>query len=248
MCFFCKSLSFCKVCSKCPQCCQRAGCRGQTPNLLVQMARARCKPQGGLHLEGGLRPTVQNETTSDMVSSHQKWLCKSGKKPGSVRGLNCLEREVGSRKGCRTDLPVLLQPVVPGPKTQQQVETHFRPQSAKCLSPNKHLQDEKPGDYQGLLTQKGVGHVTGFQRRLLSYPHPSQIQKIPPVLFERQGISVHSPSLRTGHGSIEVYQGGQRGEIDGSDKGYKNPPVPRRLVAQSPVPDIPRPSWPCAAN
>ena len=129
-CFFCKSLSFCKVCSKCPQCCQRAGCRGQTPNLLAQMARARCKPQGGLHLEGGLCPTIQNETTSHTVSSHQKWLCKSGKKPGSIRGLNCLERKVGSRKGCRTDLPVLLQPVVLGPKTQQQVETHFRPQSA----------------------------------------------------------------------------------------------------------------------
>ena len=81
-----------------------------------------------------------------------------------------------------------------------------------------------------------MGNVTGFQRRLLSYPHPSQVQKIPQVLFEQQGISVHSPSLRTGHGSVGIYQGGQRGEIDGSDKGYKNPPVPRQQVAQSPVP------------
>ena len=81
-----------------------------------------------------------------------------------------------------------------------------------------------------------MGNVTGFQRSLLSYPHPSQVQKIPQVLFEQQGVSVHSPSLRTGHGSVGIYQGGQRGEIDGSDKGYKNPPVPRRLVAQSPVP------------
>ena len=77
-----------------PKCCQRAGCRRQTPNLLAQMARARCKPQGGLHLEGGLCPTIQNETTSDTVSSHQKWLCKSGKKPGSITGLNCLKEKL----------------------------------------------------------------------------------------------------------------------------------------------------------
>ena len=57
----------------------------------------------------------------------------------------------------------------------------------------------------------------------------------PQLLFEQQGISVHSPSFRPSYGSIGVYQGGQRGEIDGSVKGYKNPPVPRRLVAQSPV-------------
>ena len=116
------------------------------------------------------------------------------------------------------------------------METHFGPQPVKPLSPNKHFQDGNTGDHQGLLTKRGMGHVSGFQRRLLSYPHPSQVPKVPQVLFEQQGISVHSPSLWTGHGSLGIYQGGQRGEIDGSDKGYKNPPVPRRLVAQSPVP------------
>ena len=200
------------------------------------MARTRGKSQGSLHFEGGLYPTVQNEAPFDTVSSHHKWLCKSGKKPGSVRGLGCTKKKVGSRKGGCTDLPVLLQPVVLGPKTQQKVETHFGPQPVKPLSPNKHFQDGNTGNHKGLLTKRGMGHVTGFQRRLLSYPHPSQIQKIPQVLFEQQGISVHSPSIRTSHGSVGIYQGGKGGEIVGSNKGYKNPPVPRRLVAQSPVP------------
>ena len=235
-CFFCKSLSFCQTCSKCPQCCQRVGCRGETTDLLAKVARTRGKSQGSLHFEGGLYPTVQNEAPFDTVSSHHKWLCKSGKKPGSVRGLGCTKKKVGSRKGGCTDLPVLLQPVVLGPKTQQKVETHFGPQPVKPLSPNKHFQDGNTGNHKGLLTKRGMGHVTGFQRRLLSYPHPSQIQKIPQVLFEQQGISVHSPSIRTSHGSVGIYQGGKGGEIVGSNKGYKNPPVPRRLVAQSPVP------------
>ena len=58
-CFFCKSLSFCQTCSKCPQCHQRVGCRGETTDLLAKVARARCKPQGSLHFEGGLCPTFK---------------------------------------------------------------------------------------------------------------------------------------------------------------------------------------------
>ena len=43
--------------------------------------------------------------------------------------------------------------------------------------------------------------------------------------FEQQGTSVHSPSLRAGHSPIGIYQGGHRSEADGSDQGYKKPPV-----------------------
>ena len=105
-------MSFCQVCSKCFQCCQRAGCRGQTSNLLAQVARSRCKPKVGLHFEGRLCSTVQNEAPSDQVSFHQKWLRKPGKKPFSDRGLTCLDREVGSqRAGCKEG-PLSVAPVV----------------------------------------------------------------------------------------------------------------------------------------
>ena len=235
-CFFCKSTSFCQVCSKCPQCCQRAGCRGQASKILAEVGNTGSESKGGLHLAGRLHTSIQDETPTDQISSHQKWLCKSGKKSSSLRGSRCLGRKVGSRKGGCTDLPVLLQLPVPGPKARQQVAPNLGSQSTQYFSPNKHLQDGDPGNHQGLFTQRGVGHVAGLQRRLLSYPHSPQVQKIPRVLFEQQGISVHSPSFRTDHCSAGIYQGGQRDEIDGSGQGYKNPPVPRRLVAQSPGP------------
>ena len=60
-CFFCKSLSFCQVCSKYPQCCQRAGCRGQTSEVLVEVGNTGSVPKGGLHLAGRLYPSIQNE-------------------------------------------------------------------------------------------------------------------------------------------------------------------------------------------
>ena len=40
--------------------------------------------------------------------------------------------------------------------------------------------------------------------------------------------------IRAGHSSFGVHQGGQGGETYGPKQGYKNPPVPRRLVAESP--------------
>ena len=224
---FLKSLSFCQVCSKCPQCCQRAGCRGQTSEVLVEVGNTGSEPKDGLHLAGRLYPSIQNEAPPGQISSHQKWLCKSGQKSSSFRSSKCLNRKVGSRKGGCTDFPVLLQPPVPGPKTQQQVETNFGPQSIKCLSPDKYFQDGNSGDYQSLSSKRGVGHIGGFQRCSFSYPYPSKVQKVPKVLFEQQGISVHSPSLRSGHGSIGVHQGGQGNQTYGPAKGYKNPPVPR---------------------
>ena len=49
-------------------------------------------------------------------------------------------------------------------------------------------------------------------------------------------LSVYGPSFRSSHSSSGIYQGSQGGEADGSSTGYPDPPVPRRLVSQSPVP------------
>ena len=48
-------------------------------------------------------------------------------------------------------------------------------------------------------------------------------------------VPVHCPPVWAGHSSFGVHQGGQGGKAYGSEQGYKNPPVPRRLVAESPV-------------
>ena len=37
-------------------------------------------------------------------------------------------------------------------------------------------------------------------------------------------------------GPIGIHQSGQAGQADGSSKGYQDPPVPRRLVVESPLP------------
>ena len=79
-----------------------------------------------------------------------------------------------------------------------------------------------------------MGNLAGFQRCLLPHPHSPPVEKVHEVLPEQTSIPVHCPSLRVGHSSSRVHQGGQGGEAYGSEQGYKNPPVHRRLVTESP--------------
>ena len=66
-------MSFCPNCSKCPQCCQRAGCRGHTSEVLVEVGNTGSEHKGGLHFAGRLYPPIQNEAPPTRFS-----LIKSG--------------------------------------------------------------------------------------------------------------------------------------------------------------------------
>ena len=67
-----------------------------------------------------------------------------------------------------------------------------------------------------------------------TYFHSPQIKKVSQVLPVSSDFPVHSPTIRFSHGSPGVHQNSQRGETDGAGKGYQDPPVPRRLVVESP--------------
>ena len=81
-----------------------------------------------------------------------------------------------------------------------------------------------------------MGHVAGLQRRILPYPNCPKVKKVSQVLPVPSNLSIHSPTLWVGHSSIRVHQGGQRSETHGSSQGHQDPPVPRRLVTESPFP------------
>ena len=163
-------------------------------------------------------------------------LCKPDHKPVSQRGLVSSDKEVASRKcGCPV-IPRLLQPVICSPETKKQMETYFGPQSVKSVSQSWYLQDGNALDNLVVPTERGVGHLAGFQRRILSHPHQSKVKKISEVFPKQTDLSVYCPSFWFGHSSLGVYKGGQGSETHGTDKGYLNPPVPSRLVTQTPKP------------
>ena len=129
-----------------------------------------------------------------------------------------------------------LQPVISGSKAQQQMATHTRPKSTKLVPSISLLQDGNSRDHQALPSTRGVGHLAGFQQCLFSYPDQSKVAEVPKVPSQQPILPIHLPSFRPVNGSIGVHQGRQGGQANGTSSGYPNPPVPRRLVSESPLP------------
>ena len=229
-------MSFWPTCSKCPQCCPKFGCRGQTAKVLANLAHSGGEPKGRLDFARGIHATLQNQTSSDQIPCDQEWLCSPRKKQGLGSGINRPHKQVGSRKGGHKILPGLLQPPLSGAKTESEMETYLGPQPSQSLFETRHLQNGNSGNNKVVSPKGGVGNVAGFQQRLLSYPYQSEITEVPQVLSGKQSLSIHGPSFRARHSSPGIHQGSQGGETDGSSTGYPDPPVPRRLVSQSPRP------------
>ena len=79
-----------------------------------------------------------------------------------------------------------------------------------------------------------MGHLHRLQGCVLPYTNSQSVQEV--HAFSHPVLPVQSPTLWPVHSTHGVHSGGQRGQTDGFTEGYKNPPVPRRLVGESHVP------------
>ena len=98
----------------------------------------------------------------------------------------------------------------------------------------KNIQNGDSRDNPDLSTTRGVGDIARLQRRLLPHSNSLHIPKIPQVPLSEPVVPVSGTSLWPVNSSHGVHWCGQRGQVNGSVTGYKNPPVPRRLVDSSP--------------
>ena len=69
-----------------------------------------------------------------------------------------------------------------------------------------------------------------------SYPDQSKITEVLKVPSQQSSLPIHLPFFRPVDGSVGVHQGRQGSQAYGTISGYPNPPVPRRLVSESPLP------------
>ena len=203
---------------------------------MAYLARNGCESSGGFCTEGRLFPSLQSQTSLNKSPFGSQWLRKSYQKPFPQRGVDQSHRKAGNRKSGYQVLPGFLQPALSCPQAEQKMETNFGSKSVKPVLEDQYLQDGNPGDNPVILTDRGMGNLTGLQRRVFPHSNQHKVKKVSKVLPEQTNFPIHSSPLWVGHSSYRVYKGGQRSEANGSGQGYPNPPIPRRLVAESPVP------------
>ena len=136
----------------------------------------------------------------------------------------------------KSTVPGFFQPVIPCTQTQQPVATYLGSEQTEQLLENAVIQNGDPRDYKDLPPGRGVGYVHRFQRRVLPHPNKQSVQEVHALSHSGQDLSFQSTTLWSVHSPHGVYSGGQRGQITSNERGYKNPPVPRRLVGQSQIP------------
>ena len=235
-CFLCHSIVLCSTCNKCQKCCLKSACRGQTSELLANMAGSGCRSENSTNPEGGLHPSLSDPAKSHKVSHSHKLLCQSPQEQLPDGGITSAYRQKCCRISAQSDLSRVFQPAVFGTKTQQQVETYTGPEQSKPLSQGGEIQNGDTGNHQDIPPARGVGHLNRLQGRLLPHPNTGTIQEIPEIFHPRPGIPIQSTTFRSVHSTLGVHCSSKGGETDGYAQGYKNPPIPRRLVGESQVP------------
>ena len=151
-------------------CCQRSTCGRPSATVLAGLALPGFKSEGSLHPQGRVPTSLQGKTTPSKISCNSQWFISSITKQKSERGLTISRSKTGYRKGVSSIISGLLQPVVPGSKTQQKMEAHSRSKSTEPVPCSGNFQDGNSGDHQTLPTTGGVGHFARFQRRLFHIP------------------------------------------------------------------------------
>ena len=238
-CFLCRSLEFCK----CPTCCYTSTCRGKATQFLGEMGSSGFKSKSSRHTRRGLHPPLPVQTEPNQITNCHKQLQEPIQTGPPFRGTVSAGEQKCSRTGSKPKLTRVLQPAIFGTQTQQPVETGPGPEHLEHLPKHRVIQNGDPRDNKDLPTVGGVGHIHRLQGRILPYTNSQSVQEVHAFSHPGPVLPVQSPTLWPVHSTHGVHSGGQRGQTDGFTGGYKNPPVPRRLVGESHIPPNSSPAY-----
>ena len=184
----------------------------------------------------GLHPPLPVQTQFDQVTNCHKQLCEPTKTVPPFGGTVAAGQQKWSGTGSKPKLTRVLQPAIFGTQTQQLVETGPGPEHLEHLPKHRVIQNGDPRDNKNFPTGRGVGHLHRLQGRILPHTNSQSVQEVHAFSHPGSVLPVQSPTLRPFHSTHGVHSGGQRDQTDGITEGYKNPPVPRRLVGESHIP------------
>ena len=230
-CFLCKSIEFCTKCHKCPTCCTKSSCRGQITPVLEKKGSPRRQPQSTSSPQRRLRTSLPVPAQSYKNSHNNKLLCKSPQEQLPVGGIASAVGQKCCRISSKSTIPGDLQPAIFGTQTQQPVETYLGSQQTQHFFENTVIQNGDPRDNKDLPPDRGVGNLHRLHKL-----HKQPVQEVHAFSYPGRDLSIQSTTLWPLHSPNGVYNSGQGGQTTSNETGYKDPPVPRRLVGQSQIP------------
>ena len=209
---------------------------GQTSNLLEKVVRSGCRSESSSNPERGLHPPLPDPAKFVKNSHSHKLSWQSSQKPQTVRGITSDYGQKCHTTSSQTDLTRVFQPTIFSPKTRQQVEANLGPKQSEPLPQDRKIQDGDTGNHQDITPTGRVGNLHRLQGRLLPYSNTGTVQEIIEISYPRPDLPVQSTAVRSVDSAHGVHYHSKRGKADGRSEGYKDPPIPRRLVGESHIP------------
>ena len=124
------------------------------------------------------------------------------------------------------------------------MEANTGSKQTKPFPQGGEIQNGDTGNHQNIPPTRGVGHLSRLQGCLLPHSNTGTIQEIPKISCPGPDLPIQGVALWSVHSAHGVHCFSKRGETDDHTQGYKNPPVPRRLVGESQIPRNLSPSHP----
>ena len=243
-CFLCHSIVLCKYCNKCSQCCLKSSCRGQTSKLLETLAKSGCRSEGCSNPERGLHPPLPDPATlvknSDSISCY-------GNPHRNLKLLEALHQLTAKNAielvHKQTSLGFFNRLfLVPKPNNK------WRPildlSNLNVFLKTEKFKMETPETVRTSLQQGGMGNLHRLQGCIFPHSDTGTVQEISEVSRPGTDLSIQSSPFWLIHSSDGVHRCSKRGKADGHSEGYKDPPIPRRLVGESHIPPGMSPTYP----
>ena len=232
-CFWCHSIVLCPSCYKCTKCCPQSSCRSQTSELLENFAGPRCRSKSGSNPQRGLHPPLSDPTETSKISNRHKLLWQSPEEQLPAGGIASAYRQKCGRVSKKPIISELFQQIVSSPQTKQSVETDLGSEQPEFLPQVGEIQNGDPGNHQDIPSTGRVDHLHRLQGCILPHPNTGTVQEISEISCPRTNLPIQSPTIRAFDSTTGVYCSSKGGQTDGHTQGYKDPPVPRRLVGES---------------
>ena len=124
------------------------------------------------------------------------------------------------------------------------MEAYTGPKQTESFPQGGEIHNGDTGNHQDIPPARGVGNLSRLQGCLLPYTNTGTVQEIFPISCPGPDLPVQSTAIWSVHSAHGVHCLGKGGKTDGHTQGYKNPPVPRRLVGPSQIPPNLSPSHP----
>ena len=116
------------------------------------------------------------------------------------------------------------------------MEANTGSKQTKPLPQGGEIQNGDTRNHHNIPPARGVGHLSRLQGCLLPHTDTGTIQEMPKISCPGPDLPIQSTSLWSVHSAHGVHRVSKGGKTDGHTQGYKNPPVPRRLVGESQIP------------